>query len=228
MNWSTRLGRYRPTHLGRLTIYTNEDEMKLPLFPLDVVLFPGAPLPLHIFESRYKELINECLEQKAVFGIIRSQSEGLAVIGCTARILRVLERFDDGRMHILCEGVDRFEIDALDATSRSFLEADVSPVIDDGPIAPRGEREKCTAMHYEVLELVGLDPQSLSLNLDQPISFQLAWTLPADLNFKQELLSLRSDQERTKLLIDYYSTILPKLRNSAEATRRASRNGHVM
>jgi Lon protease-like protein len=215
-------------HSPKASYLQNEGEMKLPLFPLDVVLFPGAPLPLHIFENRYKELINECLEQKAFFGIVRAESEGLAVIGCTARILRVLERYDDGRMNILCEGVERFEIDDLDSSSRSFLQAEVSPIVDDGPIAPRSERERCTAMHYEVLELVGLDPQALSLNLDLPISFQLAWTLPADLNFKQELLVLRSDQARTKRLIDYYSTVLPKLRNNAEATRRAGGNGRVM
>lgn len=202
--------------------------MKLPLFPLDVVLFPGAPLPLHIFESRYKELINECLEQKTLFGILRAQLEGLAVIGCTARILRVLEQYADGRMDILCEGVERFEIETLDNNSRSFLQAEVNPVVDDGPIAPRKEREQCTAMHYEVLELAGLDPLSLSLDLDQPISFQLAWTVPADLNFKQELLALRSDQVRTERLVDYYNTILPRLRSTAEATRRSGTNGHVM
>lgn len=202
--------------------------MNLPLFPLDVVLFPGAPLPLHIFEERYKELINECLDQKIAFGVVRTQLEGLAVIGCTARILRVLERYSDGRIDILCEGGERFEIKSLDTASRSFLQAETIPVVDDGPIAPRADREQCTAMHYEVLELAGLDTQTLTLDLDQPISFQLAWTLPAELGFKQELLSLRSDQTRTERLKDYYNLILPKLRTSAGAVRRGNQNNHIM
>lgn len=202
--------------------------MKLPLFPLDVVLFPGAPLPLHIFEDRYKELIGECLGQKTTFGIIRAQLEGLAVIGCIARIVRVLERYGDGRMDILCEGMERFEIESLDTNSRSFLQAEVMPVMDNGPVAPRRAREQCTAMHYEVLELAGMDPQVLSLDLDRPISFQLAWTLPADLSFKQELLAMRSDQTRTERLMDYYNRILPKLRSSAETKRHAGQNGHIM
>lgn len=202
--------------------------MKLPLFPLDVVLFPRAPLPLHIFEERYKELINECLDRKTTFGIIRAQLEGLAVIGCEARIVRVLERYDDGRMDILCEGIERFEIESLDTNSRSFLQAEVSPVVDDGPVAPRRNREQCTAMHYELLELAGMDPQILGLDLDQPISFQLAWTLPADLSFKQDLLALRSDQTRTERLVDYYNLVLPKLRSSAETKRRGGQNGHIM
>lgn len=202
--------------------------MRLPLFPLDVVLFPGAPIPLHIFEDRYKELINLCLEQHSTFGILRTQAEGLAVIGCSARIARLLERYPDGRMDILCEGVERFRIETLDTNTRSYLQAEVSILEDTGPIAERSLRESCTAMHYEVLELAGLPTNVPTLDLDKPVSFQLAWTLPADLNFKQELLSIRSDQERTNRLIDYYKTILPKLRSSAAMSGQMGQPGPIM
>ena len=69
----------------------------LALFPLDVVLFPGAPLPLHIFEPRYKEMISECLEQKRPFGMVRAQKDSLAEVGCTAVILNVLKKYEDHR-----------------------------------------------------------------------------------------------------------------------------------
>ena len=82
--------------------------MRISLFPLDVVLFPGAPLPLHIFEERYKEMIGLCLQQQSSFGVVRAQSEGLAIIGCTARIEQVLERMDDGRLNILTRGARPF------------------------------------------------------------------------------------------------------------------------
>ena len=111
--------------------------MKIPLFPLDVVLFPGTALPLHIFEGRYKEMIGECLAQKSAFGVVRAQREGLAVIGCTARIVRVLETYDDGRLDLLCQGSDRFEIENLD-NSRSFLQAEVDFFGDEA--LPRGAR----------------------------------------------------------------------------------------
>ena len=61
----------------------------LPLFPLDLVLFPGTPLPLHIFEPRYREMISECLDQKKSFGVVRAKEEGVAEIGCTAEIITV-------------------------------------------------------------------------------------------------------------------------------------------
>ncbi len=70
----------------------------LPLFPLDVVLLPGAPLPLHIFEPRYKEMISECLDQKRPFGVVRVKEEGVAEIGCTAEIISVAKKYPDGRM----------------------------------------------------------------------------------------------------------------------------------
>jgi Lon protease-like protein len=201
--------------------------MKVPLFPLHVVLFPGTPLPLHIFEERYKEMIGECLANGSGFGVVRAQREGLAVIGCMASILRVLHQYDDGRMDILCQGTDRFEIEQLD-NSRAFLQAEVDFFNDDGDESTRTLREECLALHFEVLELAGIEQPSVHLDLGAPIAFHLAAALPADLGFKQQLLVLRSDAERTQMLCDFYKIMLPKLRAGAHANRVASGNGRVM
>jgi Lon protease-like protein len=201
--------------------------MKIPLFPLDVVLFPGAALPLHIFEERYRELTQVCLAERTPFGVVCARQDGLCVIGCTAHIVEVLQRYDDGRLDILCEGVQRFEIEMLD-NSRSYLQAEVDCFDDDGPHATRGEREECLALHFEVLELTESSTEHTHFDLAGPVSFQLAWALPADLSFKQALLSSRSDAERTERLREFYETMLPKLRRGALATRVAGRNGHVM
>jgi Lon protease-like protein len=201
--------------------------MKVPLFPLDVVLFPGTPLPLHIFEPRYKEMIGECLADQSEFGVVRAQREGLAVVGCMASIVQVMRRYDDGRMDILCEGRSRFEIEQLD-NGRTFLQAEVDLFDDDGMLSTRQAREQCLALHFEVLELAGIELAPAHVNLDGPISFQLAWALPSDLGFKQQILSIRSDAERTERLCDFYRTVLPKLRLGAGASRVAHSNGHVM
>lgn len=201
--------------------------MKIPLFPLDVVLFPGAQLPLHIFEDRYKEMIGACLEQESFFGVVRAQRDGLAVIGCTARVARVVHRYDDGRMDILCQGERRFEIETLE-NSRPFLEAQVDFFDDDDDQAPRSLKEECLALHFETLALAGIEKAEIPTNLDRPISFQLAANLPADLGFKQQLLNSRSDSERSEQLRDFYNSILPKLRAGAIAKKAAVHNGHVM
>jgi Lon protease-like protein len=201
--------------------------MKIPLFPLEVVLFPQAALPLHIFEDRYKEMVGECLAGKIAFGVVCAQREGLAVVGCTAEIVRVLQNYPDGRLDILCEGAERFEIENLD-NSRSFLQAEVDFFQDEGLPASRALREECTALHFEVLELTGGERAQRAFDLDEPVAFRLAWASPAELGFRLELLALRSDAERTERLIAFYSAILPKLRRGAQASTTAGRNGHVM
>src|SRR4029077_11961800 len=85
-------------------------EELLPLFPLHVVLFPRAPLPLHIFEERYKQMVAEALRDKSEFGIVQAGDKGIVNTGCTASIEKVLKKYPDGRMDLLTVGRRRFEI----------------------------------------------------------------------------------------------------------------------
>jgi len=189
--------------------------MKIPLFPLNTVLFPGTALPLHIFEERYREMVGECLRDEKEFGVVRAEQEQMALVGCTAKILRVTERYADGRMDILCEGGRRFEIDGLDDT-RMFLQADVSFFEDEGAGSTRPEREDCAALHFATLHLAGIDSPSMHLDLNAPVAFRLADALPSDLGFKQALLVSRSDAERTARLRNFYNEMLPRLREQSE------------
>jgi hypothetical protein len=84
------------------------------------------------------------------------------------------------------------------------------------------------ALHFETLHLLGAAESSMQFNLDAPVAYLLAAAMPADLNFQQALLAMRSDAERTETLLAYYHEILPKLRSGAKASQHASTNGHVM
>ncbi len=84
---------------------------RFPLFPLGLVLLPGEHVPLHIFEERYKQMIGECLDEEREFGILWLADDALKDVGCTARITRVLERFEDGRINILVEGTTPFRLE---------------------------------------------------------------------------------------------------------------------
>jgi Lon protease-like protein len=192
--------------------------MRIPLFPLDLVLFPGAALPLHIFEARYREMVAECLSERKVFGVVRSDGEQMAIMGCTAKIVRVVRRFDDGKFDVLCEGVQRFEIEALDE-SRSFLQADVEVFEDEGARSTRTDREDCAALHFATLQMAGIQIPAMHLDLNAPVAFQLADALPSDLGFKQRLLASRSDADRTTRLRDFYNEMLPRLRAKEDASR---------
>ena len=197
----------------------------LPLFPLEVVLFPGVPLPLHIFEARYKEMIGECLSQEKQFGVVRAQESGVAEIGCTAEIVAVTKKYDDGRMDIVTEGRNRFEVLQLNQ-ERDFLRADVL-FFEDEPEKPTQEEiSNAIRLHTEIMALIGAQ-QTLSADDPARLSFRLAGSLPLDLDFKQNLLSMRSEPKRMQAVTAYFEAILPKLRSTVQARKKAGGNGHA-
>jgi Lon protease-like protein len=187
----------------------------LPLFPLDLVLLPGVPLPLHIFEPRYKELIGECLEHKKRFGVVRASSEGVADVGCTAEILEVTKRYEDGRMDILTRGVERFEVLGVNE-DRSFLQAEIS-LVEDEPGKPTPQMvQQAVRLHAEIVKLAGTEADGPDEAADK-LSFLLAGSLPLDLDFKQKLLAMMSEPERLKAVVGYLEAVLPGLRRASKA-----------
>jgi Lon protease-like protein len=197
----------------------------LPLFPLEVVLLPGTPLPLHIFEPRYKEMIGECIADNVPFGVVRALEEGIAEVGCTAEIVTVTKEYPDGRMDLVAEGRKRFEVLELNQ-ERSFLRAEVLLIPDEPGSAPQEERVRVIQLHLEILSLAGA-VQDLSAADQNMLSFYLAGSLPLDLDFKQKLLAMRSESERIGAVTAYLENILPKLRRVAQAREKAGGNGHV-
>jgi Lon protease-like protein len=196
----------------------------LPLFPLDLVLFPGTPLPLHIFEPRYREMISECLDQKKLFGIVRAKEDGVAEIGCTAEIITLAKKYPDGRMDILTQGRERFEIMQLNQ-ERSFLQAEVLYLQDEPDPATAEEIAEAVKLRDEIVELAGT---ASSAAIESPqVSFNLVAPLPLDLDFKQTLLGMKSEAERMHAVISYLETVLPNLRRNVRVRQKAGGNGHV-
>lgn len=203
----------------------------LPLFPLELVLLPGVPLPLHIFEPRYKEMIAECIEQKKPFGVVRASSKGVAEIGCTAEIVSVSKKYDDGRMDILTRGVERFEILQVN-DDRSFLQAEIAVLEDEEFGQEEQEQEEqdkdgrdkpaaqivthAVRLHAEIARLAGSEPSGLDEHASN-LSFLLAGSLPLDLDFKQKLLATLSEAKRLEAVTGYLEAILPGLRRAAKA-----------
>jgi Lon protease-like protein len=197
----------------------------LPLFPLQLVLFPGEPLPLHIFEDRYKEMIGECVAMETEFGVVLARDKGLLRTGCTAVVRQVLKRYDDGRMDILVQGIRRFQIAELN-DERSFLRASVLFLEDEVVSTAKPEDVQSAITAY--LEMAKSSEQETMVpdSGDPNLSFQLA-RVSDDLDFRQMILSLRSEAERIRLIASY----LPKLRQQQlahEAMRETARtNGHA-
>jgi len=197
----------------------------LPLFPLDLVLLPGTALPLHIFEPRYKEMIGECLATQAPFGVLRALEQGIAEIGCTAEIVAVTKKYPDGRLDLIAQGRQRFEVIELNE-ERSFLRAEILLIPDElGTSAPE-DTKRAIELHRQILSLAGA-VQDISEADQSALSFYLAGSLPLDLDFKQNLLSTRSEGQRVHALATYLEGILPAIRRAAHARDKAGGNGHV-
>ncbi len=196
----------------------------LPIFPLDLVLFPATPLPLHIFEPRYKEMIGECLAEQRPFGVVRARENALAEVGCTAEIVEVVKKHEDGRMDIVVEGRQRFQIVELNE-ERSFLRAEVA-YLEDEPGSPTSEqRYNLLEVHKRLLALVGA--QITGEDPDDPqLAYHLVAGLPLDLDFKQTLLGMRSEAERVKAVSEYYTALIPRMQRAAKARQKAGGNGH--
>lgn len=197
----------------------------LPLFPLELVLFPGMPLPLHIFEPRYKEMIGELLEQKRPFGVVRATKKGVAEIGCSAEIMAVTKRYEDGKLDIVTEGRERFEVMHLEQ-GRSYLRGEVQFFDDEPAATPKEQVERVLELHRDAMNLLEASGQ-MPTGEEPQLSFVLAGVLPFDLDFKQTLLGIRSEPERVIGLIEYYQAIMPDLRRAVKARRKSGGNGHV-
>ena len=200
----------------------------LPLFPLNIVLFPRTDLPLHIFEERYKEMIGECLQKSSEFGVVLVQERSLENTGCSASITQVVKRYDDGRMDILVRGQRRFEIVMLNQ-ERSYLRGEPAFFEDESPLPPSDERRrKAVELYDQAKALLGVqeEPETAPKGADAQLSFQIMARLPADLGFKQSLLPLRSEEERISRVVSYLEQLLSELTRVSAARTRAGRNGH--
>jgi Lon protease-like protein len=199
---------------------------QLPIFELPLVLLPGERLPLHIFEERYQRMIGRSLDEGEPFGIVLRDDDGARSIGCTARVDEVLERFDDGRLNVVVSGeapfkvLDRFEAEEYPAGEVELIgEGEAEPADEDAATAAREAfaelAERATGERPEPAELEGASAYAIAARVELPPET------------KQQLLEMRSEDERFELLANAFSAVEAALERAEEAAERASGNGKV-
>lgn len=199
---------------------------RIPLFPLNVVLLPGEHLPLHIFEPRYRRMISECLERKSSFGMLLALPDGIVRVGCTAEILKVAKRYEDGRMDILTVGRDPYRIVEL-FQDDPLLEGTVDYLEDEDSLLDAG-RQKDIVDLYEVCYTLLCSGMPTTLAESPPglFSFVIASALPMDQLWKQQILELRSEAERQDRLLRYLREWALHLHKVDSQRHSADSNGH--
>jgi Lon protease-like protein len=196
---------------------------ELGLFPLKVVLLPTEQIPLHVFEPRYKELIGECIEDDAEFGLVLSDDEGLRSVGTRARVTDVLERFDDGRLNVVVEGGERFRLVEL-TTGRSFHTGQIEPIEDDDLDPEPADAQRALGLFRRVAELA--EAETTEPEPSRRLSYEIAARIELPLGLKQELLESRSEPERLRRLSQALDGIAELLTKQKELRDLSSRNGH--
>lgn len=199
---------------------------RLPLFPLGIVLLPGEPVPLHIFEPRYKEMVRVCIDGDRPFGIVYASEEKVAEVGCTARIERVAARYDDGRLDIVAVGEQRFRVDAIHR-DLVYLSAEVEAVEDAEAEDDAGARQAAIARHMKLLEMAGEPPKPQRYDQSLPVSYVIGRNAGLDLADKQRLLEMDREADRIRFLSDHLGSLLVRLEKAREFRDRARGDGHA-
>jgi Lon protease-like protein len=196
-----------------------------PLFPLGIVALPEEVIPLHIFEERYKTMMNDCIDEAREFGIVWLSDDGLREIGCACRIEQVLERLEDGRMNLLARGTRPIRV--LERQGHLAYPAGVIEFVEDrddalDPELLRGAREA-----YAELVKRATDREPTAEELADVSAYGMAATVDFGLDAKQGLLDLRSENARLRLVARLFRAAMKRLDFVDRAQERARSNGKV-
>lgn len=196
------------------------------LFPLHIVLFPGASYPLHIFEERYKELVSESMRARRPFGINLVDGGRMFEVGCRVLVTRILKEYPDGRRDVVVTGSARYRVTAVRPNERLFLTADVALFDDVVEVRDREVMQAAIELYNELVDRVyGVAEEKLHAEewWENNPSFRIAQKSGLDLLVRQRLLEMQSENERLDFLARHLRTILPKIRQ-IDQIRTLSRN----
>lgn len=201
----------------------------LPLFPLNVVLFPQSQLHLHIFEERYKTLISECITYDSVFGINLVHEHEVRTVGCTAFVRDVVKRYEDGRMDIVVEGRRRFTLLNFVEAPHPYYSGRISwledlPEETDHPLMTRAVQ-----LYNEFVRVVfpGIVQQISEQDIRRTRSFFLVQKSGMDLIQRQVFLAINSENKRLQFLVQHLESLVPLLSSKKRVEELAKNDGYV-
>ncbi|HEX6748341.1 MAG TPA: LON peptidase substrate-binding domain-containing protein [Longimicrobium sp.] len=190
---------------------------RLPLFPLPTVLLPGAPMPLHIFEPRYRQMVAHCVEGDERFGLVYHDPDREGPfhpdeerVGTVARIMKY-DPLPDGRSMILCKGEERFVIREGVEGGAPYYEAVVMPYDDEAapdPRLPARRRQSIALFHRVLREAIEAPPPYPHVDPEREVAFRLAQTVRIDPAWLQRLLETRDERDRLDQIDDLLRSVL--------------------
>ncbi len=201
----------------------------LPLFPLNVVLFPQSQLHLHIFEERYKTLINECNKYDSDFGIILVHEQQVRTVGCTAVVNEITKRYDDGKMDIVVEGRRRFQLHNFVEAPHPYYSGRISWVKDVDEEVDEQLRLQAVNLYNQFVKVVftGIVQQVDSNDVQKTRAFHLVQKSGMELIERQVLLAMNSENKRLQFLVQHLELLLPLLLSKKTVEELARNDGYL-
>jgi Lon protease-like protein len=198
---------------------------EFPLFPLGMVALPGELIPLHIFEERYKTMIDECIGSEREFGIVWLSDDGLREVGCACAIDRVLERMEDGRMNLIVRGTRPFRV--LERQGHLPYPAGVIEFVEDRDDDVDADLARGAHEAYAELVKRATDRDPDTDELAGMSAYAMAATVDFGLDAKQGLLDMRSENARLRLVTRLFRAAIKRLELVDKVQERARSNGKV-
>ncbi len=202
---------------------------KIGLFPLDIVLFPESIYPLHIFEERYRQLINHCHQNNLEFGICPIANSKMRQIGCKAKVVEITSRHEDGKMDILVKGTERFRLVNFTEGAKPYYIGNLEPYMDEPEIADFGLADQCVELFNNIArEIKGVFIEEIEINSIQAnkLSFLIAQKTGLPYEKKIELIELRSENARLRKLKSHLRLILPAIKTAEQVNRIIRNDGY--
>ena len=180
-------------------------KIKIPLFPLNIVVLPYEKVSLHIFEPRYKKMISESIENDTPFGIVLNNNGSVDSIGCSLNVTKVLKHYNNGEYDLIATGekcfqiIDKVKKDDLWIGNIEYME---NPIIEDKKILTEVQNK-----YLELLVKLGKE-EDFDIYLERKISYQFLIGISLPLNLKRSILLLESEQERLLYIYNLLDKIL--------------------
>ena len=208
-------------------------ETVIPIFPLGLVMLPEMSLPLHIFEERYKSMTKVCIEQQKEFGIVYFSGKQLQTIGCTARIEKILKRYEDGRLDIMTRGANRFWIRELH-DEKPYLQAEIEFFDDTTEEGTDGETfQKLADRGFQLLRQINTTTEQYNEDrfTNQPdyktVSFIIAACEGFSIEEKQQFLEMTSTAKRLSSALEALEKLLERIHITRKIARIIGGNGNL-
>ena len=194
----------------------------IPIFPLNLVVFPGSKYPLHIFEERYKFLLQKCLKENSGFGIVAFINKRISDVGVYVKVTNITKTYINGDIDIVVQGLERFLINTTSLHQDGYYIAKVEKYDDENIMLDGRIINELQTEFERIIELANYKLEEAFWNNLKNVklkSYKIAEKSGLNYEQQQELLILNNENERLNYLINYFTSIKDKV-SSAEAVKK--------